>query len=164
MKTSRSAVLGLVLATGFFCPPEPAGARPMEARARTPAIGSAWTVLLVQDPAALGPMESGWERRVQWDLRGLESRGAAAERRSILDPTAAGLATIAATTGADRALCASGEGCRLFRDAETGPAGPRVLWSSLPGDPRGLRSESGSPPPGSRLAAGDRYTTRSWSS
>ncbi|HZM69517.1 MAG TPA: hypothetical protein VFB95_04025 [Candidatus Cryosericum sp.] len=171
MKPSLSAVFGLVLLIGLFYPPERAGARPMETHARTPAIGTAWTVLVVKDPAALRPMEAGWERRVQWDLRGIDTRGAASVRRSILDPAAAGLATIAATTGADRALCASGgspgdrlEGCRLFRESEAGPAGPRVLWSSLPGDPRGPRAESGSPPPGSRLAAGDRYTARSWSS
>ncbi len=130
---------------------------------RSPALpeGASWTVLEL-GPGAWPALPADLESRILWDLRPVD-RPARAVRWTVRSPEAAGLAGVAGRVGADRALCGeeradgSAVGCRLFRDEQTGPAGPRLLWSERAGDAAGQPAGGDAPGRGDLLTAGDAY-------
>jgi len=144
-----------------------AEARPMAAGTPTLAVGATWTTIEAGQGGPLPRLEADWESRMFWDLRALVAAGGREVDWSVVEPAEAGLTAEARHFAADRALCAAAAGtdgrhlgCELFRSADNGPGGPRVLWSSLDPDlaaPQAAASADRSAPD---IDAGRRFAAR----
>jgi len=125
--------------------------------------GDAWSVLRIEDPASLPVLEPGWDGRTFWDLRPPRDAGRRV-RWVVLSPIDAGRVEAARKVGANLALCADADdgwrGCGLFDAAGRHAAGPRMLWSDLPGQAPGPRKVTGGLEPDRFLTAGTAYEER----
>ena len=127
--------------------------------------GAEWTVVELDERSQLPVFETDWRRSTFWDLRPITDQGRAVQW-FVSNPDRAGLGTSAEVAGADIAICAREldnrrqVGCRLIASEETGPSGPRAVWSNFPGrgaNPRRVVTQMG---PAQILMAGASFTDR----
>jgi hypothetical protein len=164
-RPARRAGAALLAGAALMLMPPPAGARPIAAGRPTLAVGATWTTIESGRGRPLPLLKADWETRMFWDLRTLAAADGRKVKWTVLEPAAAGLAVEAGQVAADRAVCAATAdpvgrtlGCELFRSADSGPGGPRVLWSSL--DPGVAASHAAGEGPAAEIGAGTRFAGR----
>ena len=162
--TRSSCVRFRVLAASLILAGVPVLAQGVHVTAPTYTPGAEWTAVEL-DESLLPMFKRGWQRSTFWDLRPVAGQGRLV-RWFVSYPDDVGLGSLAETMGADTALCArelsegSQIGCRLIAVAETGPTGPRALWSSLPGGAATPLRVQTQMKPDQILIAGTRFTDR----